>query len=47
MPSNQFNIQGLSADQVQASKKKHGDNILRFKKENTVLDAIKSLKNTP
>ena len=40
MQSKQFNIQGLTADQVEASKKKHGNNTLSFKKENTILDAM-------
>ncbi|MDZ4711938.1 MAG: cation-translocating P-type ATPase [bacterium] len=47
MPSNNFDIIGLTDDQVNAARKKYGQNTLNYKKENGVLDAIKSLAKEP
>lgn len=42
-----FNIKGLTSEQVLASRKKNGSNTLNFKKENEFLAAIKSLVKEP
>ncbi|UFK97237.1 cation-translocating P-type ATPase [Kaistella faecalis] len=47
MPANHFNIQGLSAEEVVLARKKFGENTLKYKKENTFLDALKSLAKEP
>ena len=47
MPVNNFNITGLTDEQVNAARKKYGQNILSYKKEKIVLDAIKSLAKEP
>ena len=47
MPANPFNIQGLSAEEVLLARKKFGDNTLKYKKENTFLDALISLAKEP
>lgn len=47
MPANHFNIQGLSAEEVRLARKKFGDNTLKYKKENTFLDALISLAKEP
>lgn len=47
MASNNFNITGLSDEQVLLARKKFGENSLNYKKENNVLDAIKSLAKEP
>lgn len=47
MPSNNFNIQGLTAGEVSSAREKYGQNILNYKKENSVLDAIKKLATEP
>ncbi len=44
---NNIDIQGLSDDDVALSRKKNGANRLNYKKENTILDAIKSLAKEP
>jgi len=41
------NIKGLTTEEVNASREKKGQNILAYKKENTLLDAIKSLATEP
>ncbi len=47
MTSHNFNIQGLTNEQVLASRVKHGFNRLVYKKENGFLNAIKSLAKEP
>ncbi|WP_332018948.1 HAD-IC family P-type ATPase, partial [Kaistella sp.] len=47
MPANHFNIQGLSAEEVRLARKKFGDNTLKYKKENTFLDALISIVKEP
>lgn len=47
MAANHFNIQGLTDEQVLASREKHGYNRLAFKRENEFLDAAKSLAKEP
>jgi Ca2+-transporting ATPase len=47
MSTNNFDINGLTDEQVLAAREKHGNNTLDYKKENGVLDAIKSLVKEP
>ena len=47
MPDNNFNITGLTEYQVSSSREKSGKNILTYKKENGLTDAIKSLAKEP
>ncbi len=47
MPANNFNIQGLTSEQVVAARQKYGYNRLNYKKENGFTDAIKSLAKEP
>ncbi len=47
MPQNNFNLNGLNDEEVEASRQKHGRNRLEYKKENTFLDAMKSLAKEP
>ncbi|TXD48650.1 cation-translocating P-type ATPase [Polaribacter sp. IC073] len=47
MTSNNFGINGLTDEQVLLARKKFGKNILNYKQENTVLDAIKNLAKEP
>lgn len=47
MPANHFNIKGLSSEEVVFAREKFGDNALKYKKENTFLDALKSLIKEP
>lgn len=42
-----FNIQGLTTEQVTSAREKHGQNTLNFKKENGVLGALKTLVKEP
>ena len=44
---NNTDIKGLSSKEVVASRNKSGANRLNYKKENTILDAIKSLAKEP
>ena len=44
---NPFHIQGLSDSEILQSRAEHGRNELNYKKENGVLDAIKSLVKEP
>jgi Ca2+-transporting ATPase len=44
---NNTNVKGLSDDQVIESRKKHGENKLAYKKENTFLNAIMGLAKEP
>ncbi|WP_026705726.1 cation-translocating P-type ATPase [Flavobacterium soli] len=47
MPENNFNIKGLTKEQVIVARQKFGQNTLHYKQENTVLDALKSLAKEP
>ncbi|WP_354334242.1 cation-translocating P-type ATPase [Pedobacter sp. CG_S7] len=47
MSANNFNIEGLTDEQVLAARAKHGDNQLNYKQENGFLDALKSLAKEP
>ena len=47
MPSNTFNIKGLTHQEVLESREKHGYNRLQYKKENGFIDALKSLAKEP
>ena len=47
MPANNFNIKGLSGEQVILTRKKFGENTLHYKQENSFLDAIKNLAKKP
>jgi P-type Ca2+ transporter type 2C len=47
MTANNFNINGLSDEQVINARKKYGHNALQYKKENGFLDALKSLVKEP
>jgi Ca2+-transporting ATPase len=47
MPKTNFNIQGLSIDQVQHARDIYGANKLTYKKENTLLVTIKRLLTEP
>lgn len=47
MPSNNFNLIGLSDPEVQASRNEHGLNKLMYKKESGFLDALKSIAKEP
>ena len=47
MPTNNFEIKGLTNEQVIIAREKFGKNALTFKRENTILDAIKSLAKEP
>ena len=42
-----FGIAGLTNEQVNASKKEHGTNTFNYKKENSFLDALKSIVKEP
>ena len=47
MSANNFNIKGLTDDQVAEAREKYGFNRLVYKKENGFIDAIKSLAKEP
>ena len=47
MPANHFNIKGLSSEEVVFAREEFGDNASKYKKENTFLDALKSLIKEP
>jgi Ca2+-transporting ATPase len=47
MSENNFNIKGLTDEEVILAREKFGQNSLDYKKENGVLDAIKSLVKEP
>ena len=42
-----FGIHGLTEEEVRASREKYGSNTLNYKKENTFLDALKSIAKEP
>lgn len=47
MPISNFNNKGLTDEQIIASRKQHGYNRLEYKKENGLVDALKSLAKEP
>ena len=47
MSANNFNIKGLTDAEVLLARKKNGSNILSYKKENSFLNALKSLAKEP
>ncbi len=47
MSENNFNIKGLTDEEVSISRKKNGYNILTYKKENGFLEVLKSLVKEP
>ncbi|WP_117885489.1 cation-translocating P-type ATPase [Aureibaculum luteum] len=47
MSTNNFNINGLSSEQVLIAREKYGKNTLNYKQENNVLDDIKTLVKEP
>lgn len=47
MSANNFNIQGLTNEQVILAREKHGQNTLKYKQENNIFDAIKKLAKEP
>lgn len=47
MPANNFNINGLTDEQVIIAREKYGHNKLQYKKENGFFDALKSLVKEP
>ena len=47
MPANNFNITGLTNDQVLSSRKRYGANRLAYKRENGFLEALKTLAQEP
>lgn len=47
MANNNFNIEGLTDQQVIEAREKFGHNTLEFKKENGFIDAVKSLAKEP
>lgn len=47
MPTNNFDINGLTDEQVLIARKKFGKNTLDYKQENGILEAIKTLAQEP
>jgi len=47
MPTNNFNIKGLTNEQVLLAREKYGQNKLQFKRQSGFLDAVKSLAKEP
>ncbi len=47
MPTNNFNINGLTDEAVKIAREKYGKNAFNYKKENGFLDALKSLAKEP
>ncbi len=47
MPATTYNIKGLTDQQVVESRAKHGPNTLNYRKENGLIDALKSLAKEP
>jgi Ca2+-transporting ATPase len=47
MPTNNFNIQGLSQEQVMASREKHGKNSVDYKPKNTFLEVLEGFLKDP
>ena len=47
MPANNFNISGLTDEEVNLARKKYGQNQLDYKKEGNFLDTVKSIFQEP
>ena len=47
MAENNFNIKGLTSEEVILARAKYGKNTLNYKQENNFLDAIKNLAKEP
>lgn len=47
MPENNFNIRGLTNEQVTLAREKFGQNKLHYKKENGILDTLKRIGKDP
>lgn len=47
MPANNFNIKGLTTEEVLLARKKYGANTLHYKKENSFTDAIRRIAKEP
>jgi len=47
MPSNNFSINGLNDEQVILAREKYGENKLKYKQENNIIDAVKKLAKEP
>ena len=47
MPANNFNIQGLTYEQVIIAREKFGPNKLHYNKENSFLDTVKRIAKDP
>ena len=47
MPENNFNIKGLSDEQVILAREKFGQNKLSYKKENGIVETLKNLAKEP
>lgn len=47
MPANNFDIQGLTDEQVIAARNEHGLNKLNYKKDDTILDTVKRIVKDP
>jgi Ca2+-transporting ATPase len=47
MVSNNFNVTGLTYEQIQTARAEHGDNRLNYKRENGVVVGIKNLAKEP
>ena len=47
MPSNNFNIQGLSQAEVIASREKHGKNLVNYQQENAFWETLKGFLKDP
>ena len=47
MSANNFNINGLIDEQVVLARANHGENTLKYKQDNTIIDAIKKLAKEP
>lgn len=47
MPANNFDIQGLTDEQVIAARNEHGLNKLNYKKDDTILDTVKRIIKDP
>ncbi|MBK8658156.1 MAG: cation-translocating P-type ATPase [Bacteroidetes bacterium] len=47
MPSNNFNIEGLTANEVLKSRETYGRNVVSFKRQNPLFAALKSILSEP
>lgn len=47
MPSNNFNLQGLTTEQVSKAREEYGYNRLEYKKKNSLLEALRHISKEP